>query len=45
MHCRYCFRQNFAYDREKQGFSKELELIRQDASLHEIILSGGDLYH
>lgn len=42
MHCRYCFRQNFDYDREKHGFSKEIELIREDSTLREIILSGGD---
>lgn len=41
MHCRYCFRQNFDYERER-GFSKEIELIRQDSTLREIILSGGD---
>lgn len=41
MHCRYCFRQNFVYDQQKT-FSKEIDLIRQDPSLHEIILSGGD---
>lgn len=42
MHCRYCFRQNFDYSEQNTLFNKELELIRQDASLHEIILSGGD---
>lgn len=42
MHCRYCFRQNFTYDQQKKSFAQEIELIRQDTSLHEIILSGGD---
>lgn len=42
MHCRYCFRQNFAYDTANKSFSQELALIREDPSLHEIILSGGD---
>ncbi len=42
MHCRYCFRQNFTYDRQNRGFTKEIEMIRQDSSLNEIILSGGD---
>lgn len=42
MHCRYCFRQNFEYDVQEKGFSKELDLIAQDKTLKEIILSGGD---
>lgn len=42
MHCRYCFRQNFPYERQKAGFSPELAAIQKDTSLNEIILSGGD---
>lgn len=42
MHCRYCFRQNFPYETEDKGFDEELSLIRQDSTLSEIILSGGD---
>lgn len=42
MHCRFCFRQNFDYETEEKGFKKELELIAEDETLHEIILSGGD---
>lgn len=42
MHCRYCFRQHFDYDTNRKLFSDELELIAQDFSLHEVILSGGD---
>lgn len=41
MHCRYCFRQNFAYAHEK-GFEEELKYIAEDESLREVILSGGD---
>jgi EF-P beta-lysylation protein EpmB len=41
MHCRYCFRQNFPYEKEKL-FEKEIEAIKADPSLKEIILSGGD---
>ncbi len=42
MHCRYCFRQNFDYDTQGAIFDKEIEMIAQDDSLKEIILSGGD---
>lgn len=42
MHCRYCFRQNFSYDREDKTFLAELKAIREDDSIHEVILSGGD---
>lgn len=42
MHCRYCFRKNFPYERSCKGWEKELEAIYQDPSLEEIILSGGD---
>jgi lysine 2,3-aminomutase len=42
MHCRFCFRQNFSYEREVKGFEKELALIKEESSLTEIILSGGD---
>ena len=42
MHCRYCFRQNFAYEKETLDFRKELEELAQDPSLTDIILSGGD---
>ncbi len=41
MHCRYCFRQNFDYG-EGNYPTEELESIRNDPSLREIILSGGD---
>ena len=42
MHCRFCFRQNFPYEKEVAGFTKELEILRQDATIAEVILSGGD---
>lgn len=42
MHCRYCFRQNFDYDVSTKGFDEELQLIAEDNSIHEVILSGGD---
>jgi EF-P beta-lysylation protein EpmB len=42
MHCRYCFRQNFDYDQQGAIFEKEIQIIAEDSSIHEIILSGGD---
>lgn len=42
MHCRYCFRQNFEYEVQQKGFDEAVELIAADASIHEVILSGGD---
>ena len=42
MNCRFCFRKNFPYETEIPGFDKELETIRNDPTLNEIILSGGD---
>lgn len=41
MHCRYCFRQNFDYQKNKL-FDEEIAWISQDSSIHEVILSGGD---
>ncbi len=42
MHCRYCFRQHFDYDASDKLFKEELEEIRNEPSLTEILLSGGD---
>lgn len=42
MHCRFCFRQKFPYETEQKLFGPELDLIAQDSTLEEIILSGGD---
>jgi EF-P beta-lysylation protein EpmB len=40
MHCRYCFRKN--YDYQKPQFSEEIDFIKNDTSIEEILLSGGD---
>ena len=42
MHCRFCFRQNFPYETKEKGFEEELEYLKNDLSLSEVILSGGD---
>lgn len=42
MHCRYCFRQNFPYEKVERGFKRELEWLLRDPSIDEVILSGGD---
>lgn len=42
MHCRYCFRRHFDYNMQDKKFDQELDLIANDSSIHEIILSGGD---
>jgi EF-P beta-lysylation protein EpmB len=42
MHCRYCFRQKYAYTPLQEGFAKEIAWIQKDGSIKEIILSGGD---
>lgn len=42
MHCRYCFRRHFDYEVSKKVFGEELEIIRNDPSIREVILSGGD---
>lgn len=42
MHCRYCFRQHYDYEVSNKVLDKELDLIRQDSTIHEVILSGGD---
>jgi EF-P beta-lysylation protein EpmB len=41
VHCRYCFRQHFDYG-EKSAFEEELAYLKNDPSIHEVILSGGD---
>ena len=41
MHCRYCFRRLFPHAK-KSDFSSEMEYIRKDSSICEVILSGGD---
>jgi EF-P beta-lysylation protein EpmB len=45
VNCRYCFRRNFDYKENtpgKAGLTPALNYIREDASIEEVILSGGD---
>lgn len=42
MHCRFCFRQNYDYVSSKTGFQKELNWIKNNPHIYEVILSGGD---
>lgn len=45
VHCRYCFRRSFPYEENNPGVSGWkllLDYISKDASIHEVILSGGD---
>jgi EF-P beta-lysylation protein EpmB len=45
VHCRYCFRRNFPYSEQNAAtaqWQNALEYIAADASINEVILSGGD---
>lgn len=45
IHCRYCFRQHFPYAQrgvDNQGWTPALHYIKQNSTLSEVILSGGD---
>jgi len=45
VHCRYCFRRHFPYAEESaggDGWQTAVDQIRADASIAEVILSGGD---
>ena len=42
MNCRFCFRQNFPYETSTASFEEEITHIKNDPSIEEIILSGGD---
>ena len=43
VNCRYCFRRHFPYTEHRQGKDfPALDAIRQDPSVREVILSGGD---
>nr|WP_298156198.1 EF-P beta-lysylation protein EpmB [uncultured Pseudoxanthomonas sp.] len=45
IHCRYCFRRHFPYAEEtaaRDGWREAVDLIRQDGSIEEVLLSGGD---
>ncbi|MCZ0941869.1 MAG: KamA family radical SAM protein, partial [Gammaproteobacteria bacterium] len=43
VNCRYCFRRHFPYAEHRQGSDfPALEAVRRDATINEVILSGGD---
>ena len=45
IHCRYCFRRHFPYTEEnpaQNNWDGALKYMREDTTLHEVILSGGD---
>lgn len=42
MHCRFCFRRNFPYEKTYSSFDKELSYIEKHPEIDEVILSGGD---
>jgi EF-P beta-lysylation protein EpmB len=45
VHCRYCFRRHFPYAQESTTathWEMALEYLRQDTSINEVLLSGGD---
>jgi len=45
VHCRYCFRRHFPYAEETAaagGWAAALDAIRADATIEEVLLSGGD---
>jgi len=45
VHCRYCFRRHFPYADsmpDKDKWQETLSAIKNDSSIHEVILSGGD---
>ena len=45
VHCRYCFRRHFPYDEEvaaRDGWREAVATLRADATVDEVILSGGD---
>ena len=45
IHCRYCFRRHFPYQDNQPGrehWQESLDYIRRDASITEVIFSGGD---
>ncbi len=41
IHCRYCFRKNFAY-KDNLRLEPALKALKLDKSIYEVILSGGD---
>lgn len=44
IHCRYCFRRHFPYSEQKSSnnWQQAIEYIKEDTTIHEVILSGGD---
>jgi len=45
IHCRYCFRRHFPYEHNRNSrrqWREALQYIEADASIEEVILSGGD---
>ena len=45
VHCRYCFRKNYPYSKQNPNthrFKKALNFCRENSSINEVILSGGD---
>jgi EF-P beta-lysylation protein EpmB len=45
IHCRYCFRRHFPYQKNnpgQNGWADVLEYLEKDNHIHEVILSGGD---
>ncbi|MEM9620129.1 MAG: EF-P beta-lysylation protein EpmB [Pseudomonadota bacterium] len=43
VHCRYCFRRHFPYAEHRDPqLDQAINVIRQDSSITEVILSGGD---
>ncbi|OGV40437.1 MAG: EF-P beta-lysylation protein EpmB [Legionellales bacterium RIFCSPHIGHO2_12_FULL_42_9] len=45
VNCRFCFRRHFPYEDNnpgRSGWQAIFDYIRQDSSIHEVILSGGD---
>lgn len=45
IHCRYCFRRHYPYSDDPKRLSDwepAFEVLRNDRSIHEVILSGGD---
>jgi EF-P beta-lysylation protein EpmB len=42
VNCRFCFRKNYPYEKERKNFDEECTLIKNDPTIQEVILSGGD---
>ena len=45
IHCRYCFRRHYPYQtvpKGPSGWQSSLDTLREDVSVEEVILSGGD---